>query len=463
MATDTFLTTSGTQAWDVASNWSLGQVPQPTNDVSITGPATAISTITIAATDPAYTVASLTEVNQKPTFPEQTIDVSGSLTVTGTTSISAGFLYGLGSSILNLNTVVLSNSAELFDEGTAQATLTIGTASGSSGTIGVFAGTTKIGAVSGTISVNVSSGGTAIVGSSSGSGFFGLSGGDLVLQSTAATLGDTLEASNQVSTVDLSRFAYQPGETASTVLTSSNTFKTYTITLSSISGQTLYTFQNVTDIGNAAQTPPLVSLGSDGSGGTLVTLACFTPATLIQTPSGEVQAGELQIGDEVVTVEGNTKPIIWIGRRSYAGRFLARQRHLLPIRFRAGALGEGLPRRDLLVSPNHSMFIDGVLVPAECLVNGSTITQEAHLDRVDYVHIELAAHDIILAEGSPTETFIDDDSRNAFSNAAEFARLYPDRSNLPPVYHATRLTEGYEVEAIRCRLAGLAAGFRRAA
>ena len=195
---------------------------------------------------------------------------------------------------------------------------------------------------------------------------------------------------------------------------------------------------------------PIVSVSTDSNGGTLVSVACYAAGTRILTPAGEVAAGELQAGDQVVTASGHCKPIIWVGRRSYAGRFLAGQAHLLPIRISAGSLGDGLPRRDLLVSPCHAMFLDGVLVPAASLVNGSTITQDRAARQVDYIHTELAQHDVILAEGALSETFVDDGSRGLFHNAVGHAATLLDG---PAEYFAPRLTQGYEVEAIRRRLA----------
>ena len=72
------------------------------------------------------------------------------------------------------------------------------------------------------------------------------------------------------------------------------------------------------------------------------------------------------------------------------------------------------------------MLLDSVLVPARCLVDGEMIVQETGLEAVDYLHVELDSHDVVQAEGAPSETFVDDNSRGIFHNAAEFAVLYPE-------------------------------------
>jgi hypothetical protein len=161
----------------------------------------------------------------------------------------------------------------------------------------------------------------------------------------------------------------------------------------------------------------------------------------------------LAIGDTVITASGNCHPIRWVGRRSYSGRFLAGNPGVQPIRFRAGSLGAGLPRRDLLVSPEHAMFLEGLLIPARSLVNGLTIVKERGLAEVSYVHVELDTHDVLLAEGAPSESFLDDDSRGVFHNASEYRALYPDAPS-PGRFCAPKVTHGYKLEAIRRRLAG---------
>ncbi len=110
------------------------------------------------------------------------------------------------------------------------------------------------------------------------------------------------------------------------------------------------------------------------------------------------------------------------------------------------------------------MGLHGVLVPAVTLVNGVSITQPSLVDVVRYVHLELDRHALILAEGRPSESFVDDDSRSQFQNADEFHRLYPDHRSVPAVYCAPRVADGMLLETIRreintrAGLAGLGGG-----
>ena len=190
--------------------------------------------------------------------------------------------------------------------------------------------------------------------------------------------------------------------------------------------------------------------------------ACYCRGTAILTDCGERRVEHLRIGDILITASGAHRRTKWIGRRSYTGRFVSANPDVQPIRFRAGSLGDGLPRRDLLVSPKHAMFLDNVLVSASCLVNGTTIVQERAFERVDYFHVELDSHDVLLAEGAPSESYVDDDSRGLFHNAAEFALLYPEAKSVSQ-FVAPKLDQGYKLEAIRRRLAVVAGAFAFAA
>jgi microcystin-dependent protein/glycosyltransferase involved in cell wall biosynthesis len=202
-----------------------------------------------------------------------------------------------------------------------------------------------------------------------------------------------------------------------------------------------------------------VTLTEDASGtatATAITTAditpCYCEGTRILTDRGEVPVETLAIGDHVINADGVARPIRWVGRRSYSGRF-ARGTHVLPICFKAGALDVNSPRRDLRVSPHHAMFLDGVLIEALDLINGASIFQAERVERVNYFHIELDSHDIIVAEGALSESFVDDDSRGMFQNAHEFAALYPDRPTQPTRYCARRAAFGAELEAVRRQIA----------
>jgi hypothetical protein len=188
----------------------------------------------------------------------------------------------------------------------------------------------------------------------------------------------------------------------------------------------------------------------------VVGVAAFCRGTLILTEGGEVAVEDLVLGNKVKTFSGAARPVKWIGRRAYDPRFVAGNRTVLPIRIEAGVLGDGIPTRDLLVSPEHAFYIPGsspgagVLVPARLLVNGITIRQVESIDRLEYFHIELDTHDVILADGAPAESFVDCDNRGMFHNAGEFAALYPDEQPQTREFCAPRAEEdSAELIAIR--------------
>jgi collagen type I/II/III/V/XI/XXIV/XXVII alpha len=192
---------------------------------------------------------------------------------------------------------------------------------------------------------------------------------------------------------------------------------------------------------------------ASGNGSVVITeMPCFAAGTCILTAHGELPVEGLQIGDLVATRTG-LRPIKWIGTRAYDPRFIRGQKSVLPIVISAGALAHGVPARDLWVSPEHALYLDDVLVPAKLLVNGMTIVQVEAVDQLEYFHIELDSHDVILAEGTPAETYIECNNRRIFHNAAEFTELYPEAPVAEPVaFCAPRLEEGAAVLAIRERL-----------
>jgi hypothetical protein len=167
---------------------------------------------------------------------------------------------------------------------------------------------------------------------------------------------------------------------------------------------------------------------TDPSGYNMIVEAiCYLRGTSIATPAGEIPVESLNIGDAVITRFNGYRKIKWIGRQSFARRFVENDFDQIPVRITAGALGAGVPRRDLFISPGHSMLIDNVLVLASSLVNGITITQDWAPEEIQYYQIEFETHDCVLAEGAWSESYADTpDFRARFHNAAEFYALYPN-------------------------------------
>lgn len=182
---------------------------------------------------------------------------------------------------------------------------------------------------------------------------------------------------------------------------------------------------------------------------------CFTAGTLIKTQNGQVAVEDLRIGDYVLSTQGAVVLIKWIGRQTVSTRFGPAER-LMPVRFAAGSLGEGLPHSDLTVTADHGMLVDGVICHAGALVNGSTITRVplAEMGETYTVyHIETEEHEIILANGASAETFIDNVSRRAFDNFAEFDVLYGDVAEMTELSCPRAMSARQVPQHIHARLA----------
>ncbi len=178
------------------------------------------------------------------------------------------------------------------------------------------------------------------------------------------------------------------------------------------------------------------------------TVTCFAPGTRILTAGGEVPVETLRAGDLVVAPGRGAalKPVRWVGHTRVDIARHRDKRKVAPILVRAGALGAGVPARDLRVSPEHAFLLQGRLVPAHMLVNGTTIVQELWQRAITYWHVELDEHGVLVAEGALAESYFDDGNRHLFDNgvialhvdfgAAREGGRYATDAFAPPVLDA---------------------------
>lgn len=187
---------------------------------------------------------------------------------------------------------------------------------------------------------------------------------------------------------------------------------------------------------------------------TMVT-PCYRAGTRLRTTSGEVAVENLAPGDQLISADGTEVPVKWIGWRHVTVAMAQERKSVLPIRIARDALDDGVPQRDLFVSPDHALYLSGVLIPASALVNGATIVQE-EVDEVTYYHVECDEHTVLLAEGAPAESFLEwYDNRAFFANTLGATTLRPDlgaEAHPEEGLFAPRVLSGSVVKAVRRRL-----------
>jgi hypothetical protein len=169
-------------------------------------------------------------------------------------------------------------------------------------------------------------------------------------------------------------------------------------------------------------------LGGQG-GSPTASIACYAAGTRIATPGHCVPVELLHVGDIVMVrheTEWLPRPVRWVGRFTVDLTRHPQPSVAAPIRVRADAVAPGAPCRDLLLSPNHALLLDGVLLPARTLLNGATITQDPPLGQVTYLHVELDRHGVLLAEGLPAESYLDIGNRGSFAGEPGVRSLHPD-------------------------------------
>jgi hypothetical protein len=187
----------------------------------------------------------------------------------------------------------------------------------------------------------------------------------------------------------------------------------------------------------------------------IATFACFLRGTNIWTLHGYVPVENLKAGQEVFTLKRGRSRIKWVGRRIIDPRTLADPADALPVRIARGAMGEDSPRRDLFLSPDHSIYYDHSLIPVKLLINGSSIAQEGRDEPFEYFHIELDRHDVIAVEGVLAETYLDLGNREMFAGPGVVQFVPTAKATwsdyaFPPVYAGTifdRLQSGLMARA----------------
>lgn len=210
---------------------------------------------------------------------------------------------------------------------------------------------------------------------------------------------------------------------------------------SDLSFRTSRTRRNLLRMGGIAMTAAAATLASSkigranpgkgkgigqGVGGGRGHTQCLLKGATVATASGARKVEELAIGDLVPTAFGAIRPVQWIARYVMTRHSPSKPwpESLRPIHILPSAIAPGVPNRDLYLSAEHALLIDGVLVTAGSLVNDITIRRfdPGQCGQMEYFHVKLDGHDVIYADGAPVETMLKADE-NAV-NFDEYVALY---------------------------------------
>lgn len=411
---------------------------------------------------------------------ENILNVANSMTNFGTilvagTSSSDGLAVSLTSSASLINNglfeVIGANDPATISGGTFVNNGTIeanGTATSNANTLAgeIIIDTT----VTGTGIVQLDNAGIIIVNGPLGAGqtidFADGSSSILDLNSTTAftngSFAPVVESFSSKNAIDLTGALYNASFTDS--VTSAGGFTTLALTLG---GTAIYDLAFAGSPSNlTVNAGTFLAAGASSAVSALViTAPCFAAGTRILTALGEVAVEDLAAGDEVITIatgQPRMRQITWIGQRRVDLRRHVSPDKVAPIVIEPGALGDQLPQRALIVSPDHALLLDGVLIEAKYLVNGVTVKQDFSRTDITYFHIELASHDALLAEGVAAESYLDSGNRGSFTNGWTSIALFPDfAAPSRPHSFAPLVTSGPILTSLRARLHAIAcdAGF----
>jgi hypothetical protein len=319
-------------------------------------------------------------------------------------------------------------------------------------------------AISGTGTIDVGNGSDLVLANSIGSttdtiAFTGSGLLDLAGSGTASFTG-TITGEDKTDTIEIGGSVLPTPSSASAISLSFNTSTGVLSIFDTVGGSV------VTETLHFAG-PVSNNFSAAVSGGNIVIsdVPCFAAGTRILTADGARPVETLRVNDAVLTArDGAERRIIWTGQRTIDLATHANPDKVRPVVIAAGAFSEGMPERDLKLSPDHALYIDGHLIEAKTLVNGATIFRDHGARYVTYHHIELARHDVVLAEGLPAETYLDSGNRRNFETDAGPITLHPDFAAASRAGACARLlTDGRVVRRVRQHLLdrALALGFTR--
>lgn len=311
-----------------------------------------------------------------------TVTVKGTLTLSNSDTIANGS---------PSSTVVVADGGTLILGGYATTTMGLiqfsgseGTASGQGGTIEIAAGTTP--SILGYIT-NITPNDTIIIDGIAADGYTYVDSSDDGIANGVYTLTSGGTAISGTSSFQLPE-AYEGS----------------TFTVSTINGKT---YLNV------------------------ATVVCFLAGSMIRTPVGEVAVETLQTGDEVITLDWRhgletVSSVVWAGTAHTNVRpHLSDDQAGWPVRVLKGAISEGVPYKDMLITSEHCLFFDGKFVPVRMLVNGSSIFYDKSITSYDYFHIETEQHSVLIADGVLAESYIDTGNRRSFQQNSKIVSLRP--------------------------------------
>lgn len=175
-------------------------------------------------------------------------------------------------------------------------------------------------------------------------------------------------------------------------------------------------------------------------------MPCLTSGTSVATPQGEMRVEDLKVGDDVITRDNGTQPLVSVSIKTLDAFWLRTHEHLQPIVIEAGVLGNGLPEQPIRVSPNHRLlslrdrtalaYVDAeTLIAAKNLLNPKAGIYKLDAGTVTYVHIACVCHQVVLCNGTWTEIFQPHDkSHHGFGNAQriELFEIFPDLKTTHP-------------------------------